>query len=95
MERQWHLAYVLYLLYLALHVQQDIARLTKPEEWKTFTSLMDARCMSHWTVRCYSHMIRLALRYLHIRWVQGGRKKLHIHTTFSEWKEFWAEQGLT
>jgi len=95
MERQWHLSYVLYLLYLALHTEQDIKRLVKPEEWKGITSLMDSRCISHWTVRCYSQMIRLACRYLQIRWVQGGRKKLHIHNTFSEWKDFWAKQGLT
>mmetsp|Transcript_14839 Transcript_14839/g.34711 ORF Transcript_14839/g.34711 Transcript_14839/m.34711 type:complete len:96 (+) Transcript_14839:109-396(+) len=95
MERQWHLTFVNYLLYLAMHTEQDIKRLVKPEEWKNINNLMDVRCMSHWTVRCYTHMIRLAFRYLHIRWAQGGKRKLHIHDTFTEWKDYWAKEGLT
>lgn len=95
MERQWHLTYIAYLLYLALHTEQDIKRLVKPDEWKSIKNLMDERCMAHWTVRCYTHIIKLAAKYLHIRWLRGGKKSLHIHNTFTEWKEFWVKQGLT
>jgi hypothetical protein len=95
MQRQWHLTYGVYLEYLAMRLRDAVFAQTPREEWATITSLWDKRVIEKWNVRCYSFMIGLALRYLHIRWERGGKKRLHIHDTFLEWRDYWVKNGMT
>lgn len=95
MRRQWHLTYGVYLEYLAMRLRDAVFVQTPKQDWATITSLWDKRVIEKWNVRCYSFMIGLAIRYLHIRWVRGGKKRLHIHDAFLEWKNYFEKQGMT
>jgi len=95
MRRQWHLSYGIYLIYLAMNINSAVFVQTPKNEWESITSLWDERAVGKWNVRCYTFMIDLALKYLHIRWVKGGRNNLHIHDTLLEWKAFWEKHGMT
>jgi len=95
MRRQWHLTYCIYLIHLGMQFNSAVFVQTPKAEWDTITSLWDERAVGKWNVRCYTFMADLAMKYLHIRWVKGGKKRLHIHDTFLEWKQYWEKEGMT
>jgi len=96
LKRTWYLGFMTYLYSMGMNIETEVFRQTPREEWKTITTLMDERAAGQWNCRCYIFMIDHALKYLYLRWKRGGKgKRLHIHTTFEEWKEFWKAKGMT
>lgn len=94
-RRQWRLNYCLYVASMGVNIEMEIFRETPREEWKTIHSMWHPKAVGRWNVRCYVFMIASALKYLNIRWVRNGKKRLHCHDAFLEWKEYWVGQGMT
>mmetsp|Transcript_50563 Transcript_50563/g.110353 ORF Transcript_50563/g.110353 Transcript_50563/m.110353 type:complete len:735 (-) Transcript_50563:196-2400(-) len=94
--RQWHLCYsCMYLLSMSVNIEQEIFRQVPREEWATIKSLNDPRVIGNWNTRCYAFMTKSALRYMYLGWVSNGKKRLHMHETFLEWRDFWQKKGMT
>jgi hypothetical protein len=95
MVRQWHLCLCVKLLVVARAISEEVYPSCALEEWAKIDSLEDERVVSNGNIRAYSFMIKVMLAYLRIRWEKGGKKNLHIHDVFNEWKAHWVKQGLT
>jgi len=93
-RRQWWLSFAASMSYQATQIEMEIYREVPREQWAGVTSIDDPKFIGKWVVRCTGLMIAKALEYMHIRWVRGGRKRLHVHDAFLEWKQFWDERGM-
>jgi len=94
--RQWHLSYsCMYLLSMSVNIEQEIFREVPREIWATVKSLDDPRVVGMWNTRCYTFMIKIAMRYLYRGWISNGKKRLLPHETFNEWRDHWQRCGMT
>lgn len=94
-QRQWMLFYCNYIYSMGSNIEMEIFRETPREMWKDIKSMWDDKAVGRWNVRCYVFMINHALEYLHLRWSRNGKRRLHCHDVFVEWKEYWEFKGMT
>mmetsp|Transcript_113697 Transcript_113697/g.196458 ORF Transcript_113697/g.196458 Transcript_113697/m.196458 type:complete len:652 (-) Transcript_113697:145-2100(-) len=94
LERGYHFAYMNYVIYMTMNIEQEIFAQLPRKEWKNIKDLHEPRMVDKWTLRTYSDMTRNTCTYCYRRWIKGGRKNIHIHDTLLEWKKYWEANGM-
>lgn len=78
-----------------INIENEIFREVPREEWSTIYAIEDPRVIGNWNTRCYTYMIRIMLRYLHLHWVRkGSNGNLAHHNALLEWVDYWKAKGM-
>merc|ERR1712178_466682 len=77
-----------------INVEGEIFREGPREKWATIKSIDDPLVIENWNTRCYTFMVRLLLRYLHLHWERrGSNGQLAHHSALLEWVDYWKVKG--
>lgn len=94
-RRQFLLNYCGHVAGRAMDVEVETYREVPREKWPGIKSIWDDQVVGIWCVRCQVFMLLKMLKYLHLRWVRHGRRRLHCHDTVVEWVDYWQQHGMS